>query len=113
MSSTTPAPQITVDRGPITLTMVPVSDPDRPGWEIKGTIRQSNVNAPWTINVFLQLVSPPDVDNEDEVTTYNLTYTKAINECPTEADALASMQATVNDVWANHLPTPAAPPAGP
>lgn len=113
-----PAPAITVTRGNVPYTVQPAQDPARPGWELRGSMNQASVGAPFSLTASLVRVDPSQIDAEDLPATYSVTKTKPVNELmalhasassPEEA-AIAEMQRMFDDVWDNEVPSPASPP---
>ncbi|MEL6183665.1 MAG: hypothetical protein AAFU79_03505 [Myxococcota bacterium] len=101
------APAITLSRGPLTYTINPII---KDGVRISASMSSASQGADWVFSVTTSVVDAAIVDDEDESATFNATSTRVpFNEAPTLEAATAKLQALVDVVFDQFIPSPAAP----
>lgn len=98
-----PAPAIQTTRGAVTHTLVPIP---KDGWEIRGTVSQSALDADWVMSVSLYRADVSVIADEDESATFSCSTRIPFNEAPNEAAMQAELQKLVDYVFDNRVPTP-------
>jgi hypothetical protein len=84
-----------------------MTDVEKDGFRIRGTISQPALNTTWTITAYTQVADASVVDDPDEVATVNISIKVPFNEAPNEAAAQLKMKEIVDNIYDNFIPSPA------
>lgn len=92
-----PAPELTLDRGPVNYTQKPPIE--RGGWRINATLQQSRMAGPWILTVSTQLHDPNEVP-EDAVDWFrSCRFVVPFTHAPTVDLVIKQLQEIVNGFW--------------
>ncbi len=76
------------------------------GFEIRGSITQSQIGGDWTLSVYIAKADLAAIDDPDESATFTLSSKVPFNEAPDEVSIEGKLQGLVDHVFDNFVPAP-------